>query len=94
MALKFSKLQKQAIFEQAKTFWQASTDSSESFFSNVTDRERMARNLLPQSIVDIYAKHPDKSCLIIRYRSITIVRERLCRHLANGSNDNNNDYNT
>jgi len=63
MRTHFTSSQKQEVLKQAQTFWTAAGTAQEQFYSNVSDRERMARSLLPQSILDIYEKNPDKSCL-------------------------------
>ena len=60
----FTPKQKDAILAQANDFWEASTRMMEPFFTRVNEYERLARCLLPEALESVYAKYPDRACLV------------------------------
>jgi len=59
----FSKEQVKEIMAQAQNFWDRASATHSTFYTNASDRLRIAHGLLPTDLEDEYRGHPDMSSL-------------------------------
>jgi len=60
----FTSAEREFILQQSLLFWETSSQSMSTFFSRVSEFERLTKGLLPTSLETAYAKYPDRSALV------------------------------